>query len=88
MKTSRKVIAALSVLVLILLVTNNTNRKNMIVYGAMKCPWTVKQLDYLNEKGISHVFVDCSSRKCPDFVDGFPTTQTRDGKILNGFTKI
>ena len=85
---SWKVIAVLSVLVVVLFMTNNENRKNMIVYGSMKCPWTVKQLDFLNEKGISHVFVDCASRKCPQFVKGFPTTQTRDGKILSGFTKV
>ena len=83
-----KIIVALCILVIILAYNVNTDRKNMVVYGTMKCPWTVKQIDYLNEKGISHVFVDCSKRKCPDFVQGFPTTQTKDGKILNGFTKV
>jgi len=88
MENTYKIIAVLVLVIVFLLWKPKANRKDLIVYGSKKCGWTVKQLDYNNEKGISHVFVDCDKRKCPDFVKGFPTLQTKDGKVVSGFTKL
>ena len=57
------------------------------VYGTMKCGWTVKQLDYLNKKGISHTFVDCDREACQG-IDGFPFLEHEDGRSHKGFTQI
>lgn len=43
------------------------------VYGKQSCPWTVKQLEYFDQRGTSYSFVDCSRQTCPDFVEAFPT---------------
>lgn len=59
-----------------------TNNIKGIIYGNMKCPYTVKQ----TEKYPDYKFVDCSNGKCPDFVTGFPTTKHTDGKIEVGFS--
>lgn len=59
--------------------------KQVTVYGSMGCPWTVKQIDYLKKKNISHTFVDCNG-ECPDFVQGFPTTKYGD-EVLVGYTE-
>ena len=88
MDSSIKVIIGLVLVICFLLWDPLSKRKNLIVYGSKKCGWTVKQLEYNSEKGISHVFVDCDKRKCPDFVKGFPTLQTKDGKVVSGFTKL
>ena len=83
-----KIITILSVIIILLMSRMHKGNKDTIVYGSMKCGWTRKQLEYNNEKGLSHVFVDCDKRKCPPFVKGFPTIQTKDGKIHPGFTKL
>lgn len=78
---------ALLAIVVLLLVTGKRDG-NMKVYGSMDCPWTRKQLEYNNQKGLSYVFVDCKKNTCPNFVKGFPTTKTGDGKIYGGYSKI
>lgn len=50
------------------------------VYGSMGCPHTVKLRDSIG----SHNFVDCTSQKCPEFVEAYPTTQYPDGSIKVG----
>jgi len=88
MKVKAWQIITVLVLIIIFMMSQNTkDRKDMVVYGSMGCGWTRKQLEYNNEKGISHVFVDCDKRKCPSFVKGFPTTQMKNGKVASGFTK-
>ena len=52
------------------------------VYGTKSCPWTVKQLNYFDQKGTAYNFVDCSTQSCPSFVKGFPTVD------FNGQTKV
>lgn len=52
------------------------------IYGSMGCPYTVKQM----EKYPNHIFVDCTSEKCPEFVTAYPTTKWPDGKIEVGFS--
>ncbi|HRV92822.1 MAG TPA: hypothetical protein P5526_11715 [Anaerolineae bacterium] len=46
---------------------------SITVYGKQSCPWTVKQLNYFDQKGTSYRFVDCASQTCPEFVQAFPT---------------
>ena len=64
-----------------------SDKGNVIVYGSRQCPWTVKQEDYLKNKGIPYEFVDCSGGNCPSFVDGFPTLSV-NGQIMNGYKEI
>ena len=52
-----------------------------IIYGDMKCPYTVKQV----EKYPKAKFVSCDSGECPDFVKGFPTSKFSDGTIVVGY---
>lgn len=52
------------------------------VYGSPNCPWCVKQKEYLESKGVEYKFVDCTTQKCPDFVQGYPTT------VSVGFVKF
>ncbi|MFM8322701.1 MAG: NrdH-redoxin [Chloroflexota bacterium] len=59
----------------------------LTVYGTESCPWTVKQIEYLKQKGKPYTFVNCETGQCPDFVQGFPTMDL-DGKIIVGFNKI
>lgn len=63
-------------------------RHHTIVYGDMKCPWTRKQIEYLDNRGMSYNFYDCAKKRCPMWVKGFPTLKTSDGKIHSGFTRI
>lgn len=63
------------------------DKGNVIVYGSRQCPWTVKQEDYLKDKGIPYEFVDCSGGNCPSFVDGFPTLSV-NGQIKSGYSEI
>jgi hypothetical protein len=57
------------------------------VYGSRECPWTQKQLAYLDQMGATYAFVDCDQQTCPDFVDAFPTSNI-DGKIFVGFKQL
>ena len=57
------------------------------VYGTMKCGWTKKQLDYMNQKGMSYEFVDCDKEACQG-IEGFPHVVHGDGRVLKGFTQI
>lgn len=51
-----------------------------VVYGSMNCGWTKKLRDTIGP----HTFMDCDKEKCPDFVDGYPTTKNPDGSIVVG----
>jgi hypothetical protein len=62
----------------------NLSVGTITVYGSQECPWTQKQLAYLDKKGENYAFVDCDQHTCPDFVDAFPTSNV-DGKIVVGF---
>ena len=63
------------------------DKGNVIVYGSKTCPWCVKQEDYLKQKGIPYEFVDCKTKQCPDFVQGFPTLMVND-VIKSGYTEL
>ena len=58
----------------------STGGKNPVVYGSMNCGYTVK----LRESIGQHEFVDCTKEKCPDFVEGYPTTVYPDGVVKVG----
>lgn len=62
--------------------------ENWTVYGSKGCPWCVKQIEYFEKLGKPHTFVDCDTKKCPDFVEGFPTLVSESGKRHSGFTKV
>jgi len=72
-------------LALIMFMTNNKKNGKHQVYGSKQCGYTVKQLEFFDSSGQEYDFIDCSKSKCPDFVDGFPTTKTASGKIVVGF---
>ena len=57
---------------------------NVTVYGSPSCPWTIKQLNQLDQKKIPYQFKDCSGKNanCPDFVTGFPTS------VINGYIEL
>ena len=57
------------------------------VYGTMGCGWTRKQLKYMEEKGVSHVFVDCDSGDCAG-MNAFPTLVGPDGKKIIGYKEV
>ena len=57
------------------------------VYGTMGCGWTRKQLEYMDEKGIPHTFVDCDKETCGDMT-AFPTLVGPDGTKSVGFKKV
>lgn len=63
------------------------SKSDITVYGSMGCPWTVKQIDYLKEKGKKYEFVDCASGNCPSFVSGFPTS-VAGGQTHVGYTEF
>ena len=57
------------------------------VYGTMGCGWTRKQLKHMEDKGISHTFVDCDKDGCPG-MDAFPTMIDKDGKKVVGYKEV
>lgn len=57
------------------------------VYGKDTCPWTVKQLEYLDKHKQKYTYVNCATGTCPDFVKGYPTLDI-NGQILEGFQKL
>ena len=60
----------------------------VVVYGAMSCGWTKRQLDYLKSKGIPHKFVDCESGACPKNMKAFPVVETPNGQRSVGYTEL
>ena len=59
-----------------------------IVYGTDWCGYTVKQLKYLNKKGISHKYVNCEKEQC-DGIKAFPQmTRTSDGETIRGYSEV
>jgi len=76
------ILAVLAVIVVIILL-QPMNSGLVKVYGSMDCPWTVKQLNNLDGRS---EFFDCKAYKCPDFVQGFPTS-VKDGKVYVGYQK-
>ena len=74
------IFVVLAMLVLWILLQSGP-KKNVKVYGSMECPWTVKQLNNLQGRG---EFFDCKNFQCPDFVQGFPTSE-KDGQVYVGY---
>jgi glutaredoxin len=59
----------------------------LTVYGTDSCPWTRKQLDYLDKQGTPYTYVNCESGQCPEFVSAFPTLD-QNGTVTVGFKEI
>ena len=58
------------------------------VYGTMGCSWTLKQLEHMKKKGISHTFVDCDKEGACPGMDAFPTMTSPDGEKIVGFKEV
>jgi hypothetical protein len=56
-----------------------------IVYGAMSCGWTRKQIDELKSKSVKYEFVDCSVDGACGDIQAFPTNKKPDGSMVTGF---
>ena len=96
MKFTRKkviLLAAMVVVVVILSSMQRSSRKqsgevDYIVYGTDWCGYTVKQLKYLDKKGISHKYVNCEKEQC-DGIKAFPQmTRTSDGETIRGYEEV
>jgi len=59
----------------------------LTVYGDTSCPWTKKQISYLEGKDIPFNFVDCIKQGCPSYVHAFPTLDN-NGNISTGYKEI
>ena len=59
------------------------------VYGTNGCGWTRKQLEVMDEKKVSHQFVDCDQdhESCAGMT-GFPTLVDPSGKQTVGFKQF
>ena len=74
--------AAVAACIIYFVVLNYTNKNKKPsnssgkhkVYGSMECPYTVKQLEYLDKKNVGYDFVDCDTMGCPAEINGYPTT--------------
>jgi hypothetical protein len=91
-----QIILLLVIDIMILLNTSsNKKSKNAVkmgkewtVYGTMGCGWTRKQIDYMKEKKIPHVFMDCSKGECEKDVKAYPTLVSPDGEKNVGYKEV
>lgn len=58
------------------------------VYGTMGCGWTRKQIDYMKSKNIPYEFIDCSTGKCGENVEAFPTLVSSTGEQIVGYKEV
>ena len=63
----------------------NEDTNPWIVYGAMSCGWTRKQIDELKSKSVKYEFVDCSVDGACGDIHAFPTNKKPDGSMVTGF---
>ena len=84
---------AIAIVIVILSSMQRSSRKqsgdvDYIVYGADWCGYTVKQLKYLDKKGISHKYVNCEKEQCSG-IKAFPQmTRTSDGETIRGYNEV
>ena len=57
------------------------------VYGTMGCGWTRKQLKHMEDKGITHTFVDCDKGGC-NGMEAFPTLKGPNGEKIVGYKEV
>ena len=62
--------------------------KKWTVYGTMSCGWTRKQIDYMKSKNIPHEFIDCSTGKCGENIEAFPTLVSPAGEHIVGYKQV
>jgi len=85
--------AAIAIVIVILSSMQRSSRKqsgdvDYIVYGTDWCGYTVKQLKYLDKKGISHKYVNCEKEQCSG-IKAFPQmTRTSDGETIRGYNEV
>ena len=86
-------LAAIAIVIVILSSMQRSSRKqsgdvDYIVYGTDWCGYTVKQLKYLDKKGISHKYVNCEKEQCSG-IKAFPQmTRTSDGETIRGYNEV
>ncbi len=84
---------AIAIVIVILSSMQRSSRKqsgdvDYIVYGTDWCGYTVKQLKYLDKKGISHKYVNCEKEQCSG-IKAFPQmTRTSDGETIRGYNEV
>ena len=85
------VLASIAAIIVVLMRStkkpSTNNDSDWTVYGTQSCGWTKKQLKDMDDKGISHTFVDCANGNC-DGIDGYPTLKHRDGTVKVGYTSM
>lgn len=89
-----KLLILFALLVIAVVLTSNKNR--YIVYGTMRCPYTVKMVDELKSKNLGYTFVDVSTEsgnerfnKVATKTSGVPyTVDTKTGEHILGYRKM
>lgn len=66
----------------------NKKKGDWTVYGTNGCSWTLKQLDHMKKKGVSHTFVDCDKKGACPGMDAFPTMVHKNGEKVVGFREV
>ena len=66
----------------------SSSNENVVVYGSRKCPWTVKQLKYLDKKPTPYTFKDCRKGECPGEVNAYPTLKVNGSMLTPGYQEI
>ena len=96
MKFTRQRIILLTASVIVVVILSSMQRSSRkqagdveyIVYGTDWCGYTVKQLKYLDKKGISHKYVNCEKEQCSG-IKAFPQmTRTSDGETIRGYSEV
>lgn len=96
MKFTRQRIILLTASVIVVVILSGMQRSSRkqsgdveyIVYGTDWCGYTVKQLKYLDKKGISHKYVNCEKEQCSG-IKAFPQmTRTSDGETIRGYSEV
>ena len=66
---------------------NNNNSGKWQIYGKKTCGWTKKQMEHIKKNNIDHDYFECPDG-CPDWVRGFPSHVSPEGKQGSGFVQM
>lgn len=81
---------------LAILMIPKSDKNRYVVYGTMRCPYTVKMIDELKSKNLGYTFVDVSTesgnerfKKVATKTSGVPyTVDTKTGEHILGYRKM
>ena len=65
----------------------NNNSGKWQIYGRKTCGWTKKQMEHIKNNNIDHDYFECPDG-CPDWVKGFPSHVSPEGKQGSGFIQM